>query len=75
MLECYMIYLTMMAIFIIVIALIRSNNIMTITLLNGAFSLFTVMMYLLLDAPDVAMTEAAVSVLASIFSIYTIKQV
>lgn len=75
MLECCMIYLTMIAILIIVMALIRSNNIMTITLLNGAFSLFTVMMYLLLDAPDVAMTEAAVSILASIFSVYTIKQV
>lgn len=75
MLECSMIYLTMVAMLIIVIGLIRSNNIMTITLLNGAFSLFMVMMYLLLDAPDVAMTEAAVSILASVFSVYTIKHV
>ena len=75
MLECSMIYLTMVAMLLIVIGLIRSNNIMIITLLNGAFSLFMVMMYLLLDAPDVAMTEAAVSILASVFSVYTIKQV
>ena len=30
-------------------------------------------MYLILDAPDVAMTEAAVGVVTSVFSIYTIK--
>ena len=73
MLENGLLYFTIFATLLTVIAFIRSNNIMVITLLNGTFSLFTVVMYLLLDAPDVAMTEAAVSVLSSVFAIYTIK--
>jgi len=55
------------------IAFIRSSNILITILLNASFSIFTVIMYLALDAPDVAMTEAAVSLLTSIFAIYTIK--
>jgi multicomponent Na+:H+ antiporter subunit B len=66
-------YFTIFSSLLIVIAFIRSNNIISIMLLNSAFSLFTVIIYLILDAPDVAMTEAAVSTLSSIFSIYTIK--
>jgi multicomponent Na+:H+ antiporter subunit B len=66
-------YFTIFSSLLIVIAFIRSNNILSIMLLNSAFSLFTVIMYLILDAPDVAMTEAAVSTLSSIFAIYTIK--
>ena len=58
-----------------VIFFICSKNILAASLINSAFSLFTVTMYLVLDAPDVAMTEAAVGILASIFSIYAIRAV
>lgn len=60
---------------LVVIFFIRSNNILVTSLLSSAFSLFSVVMYSILDAPDVAMTEAAVSVLASVFSVYTIRSI
>ncbi len=75
MLEPLLIYFTVFVTALVIVAFIRSNNILTIILLNGVFSLFTVLMYLLLDAPDVAMTEACVGVLASIFSVYTVKYI
>jgi multicomponent Na+:H+ antiporter subunit B len=73
--EDLLLYFAILPSLLIVIALIRSNNIITVTLLSGAFSLFTVIMYNLLDAPDVAMTEAVVSVLSSVFAICTIKKI
>jgi len=60
---------------LIVIAMIRSNNILIITLLSSTFSLFTMVLYLVLDAPDVAMTESSISILAIIFAIYAIKAI
>ena len=75
MFEAELIYFIIFVSFLVVIFFIRSNNILAISLLNSAFSLFTVVMYLLLDAPDVAMTEAAVGVLVSIFSIYAIRAI
>lgn len=59
----------------VVISFIRSNNSLVIILLSSAFSLFTTVMYLVLDAPDVAMTEAAVGALISVFSIYALRAV
>lgn len=61
--------------FLVLVSFIRSNNSLVSSLLSSTFSLFTVIMYLILDAPDVAMTEAAIGVLVSIFSIYTIRAV
>ncbi len=61
--------------FVIVVYFIKSNNSLVVTLLSSTFSLFTVIMYLVLDAPDVAMTEAAIGVLVSIFSIYAIRAI
>lgn len=61
--------------FMVVISFIRSNNSLVIILLSSAFSLFTTVMYLVLDAPDVAMTEAAVGALISVFSIYALRAV
>ena len=72
-LENNLMYFVIFASIPIVISLAYSKNILTIALLNSCFSLFTVIMYSILDAPDVAMTEAAVGVLTSIFAIYTIK--
>lgn len=60
---------------LVVIFLIKANNIIDVILLNSAFSLFTVVMYLILDAPDVAMTEVAVSVLVSVFAALAIKSI
>ncbi len=73
MLEIYMIYFIIFATSLIVFFFVFAKNILYASILSSCFSLFTVMMYLILDAPDVAMTEAAVSVVTSIFSIYTIK--
>lgn len=73
--ENYLLSFTIFSTFLIVSAFIRSNNIVTLVILNGAFSLFAVIMYLTLDAPDVAMTEASVGALSAIFSIYAIKAI
>ncbi len=73
MLETYLIYFIIFTTSLIVIFFAFAKNILYASILSGCFSLFTVIMYLILDAPDVAMTEAAVSVITSIFSIYTIK--
>lgn len=61
--------------FIIIVFFIRSNNSLFTSLLSSAFSLLSVIMYLVLDAPDVAMTEAAIGILVSIFSIYAIRTI
>ncbi|MEK6734022.1 MAG: MnhB domain-containing protein [Pseudomonadota bacterium] len=74
MLEEILIYFTIFSSFLCVLFFIRSNNLLVLTILNSAFSLFTCVMYLLLDAPDVAMTEAVVGVLVTIFTIFTIKK-
>lgn len=60
---------------LVIVFFITSKNIVNIVLFNSAFSLFTVFMYMVLDASDVAMTEAAVGVLASIFSIYAVRSI
>lgn len=74
-LESLLNYLTISLTLLSIIALISSNNLMKIILLNSAFSMFTVIMYLILDAPDVAITEACVSILTSIFSIFAIHKI
>jgi multicomponent Na+:H+ antiporter subunit B len=73
--EDYLLSFTVFSTFLTVIAFIRSTNVFSIILLNAIFSLFSVIMYLSLDAPDVAMTEASVSGIASILSIYAIKSI
>lgn len=73
MFEAQLIYFIFFLSFLVVVFFLKAKNILVVSLLNSTFSLFTVIMYLLLDAPDVAMTEAAVSVLASVFSIYAIR--
>ena len=60
---------------LVMLAFLRSNNIVIVSLLSGALSLFVAIMYLVLDAPDVAMTEVSISALVSVFSIYAIKKV
>ena len=73
MLENELIYFVVLAATLIVIALINSKNIVVVAILNGSFSLFTVLLYLILDAPDVAMTEASIGVLVFILAVFTIK--
>ena len=73
MLEIYLIYFTIFVTSLIVIFFVFAKNTLYASILSSCFSLFTVIMYLILDAPDVAMTEAAVGVVTSVFSIYTIK--
>ncbi len=75
MLETELVYFTILSALLILIALIRSNNIIVITIINGVFSLFTGILYLVLDAPDVAMTEASISALVFIFAILAIKPI
>lgn len=58
---------------IVVLFLIRANNIIDIILLNSVFSGLTVIMYLVLDAPDVGMTEAVVGIITSVFAIFTMR--
>lgn len=73
--ETLLLYPILFLSLLVVIFLIKANNIIDVILLNSAFSLFTVVMYLILDAPDVAMTEAAVSVLASVFAVLAVKSI
>lgn len=58
---------------IIVLFLLRAKNVIDVIVLNAVFSVLTVMMYLVLDAPDVGMTEAVVGVITSVFAILTIR--
>jgi multicomponent Na+:H+ antiporter subunit B len=74
MFEDAMMYFTILASFLIIVAFLRSTNMIVLTLLNGSLSLFVAIMYLVLDAPDVAMTEVSISVLVSVFAVYAIKK-
>jgi multicomponent Na+:H+ antiporter subunit B len=73
MIEAYLIQFIIFVSFLLVLFFIRSKNRLDVIIFSGSFSLLTAVMYLLLDAPDVAMTEAAVGVLITIFSIYALK--
>ena len=75
MFEVELIYFIILLAFLVMMFFITSNNIVDIILFNSVFSLLTVVMYVTLDAPDVAMTEAAVGILASIFSIYAVRSI
>ena len=44
----------------VAVAVVRTTNLMTATVLMAVYSLLMALMYLVLGAPDVAMTEAAV---------------
>lgn len=74
-LESLLNYVVILVSSITISALILSNNIMKIILLNSVFSTLAVIMYLILDAPDVAITEGCVGVLSSIFSIFTLNKI
>lgn len=58
---------------IVLVAMLKERNLFSLILLNNIFSLFTVVVYLALDAPDVAMTECLVGLLATIFVLPVIK--
>lgn len=75
MIEVYLIQFIIFVSFLLILFFIRSKDRLDIVIFSGSFSLLTAVMYLLLDAPDVAMTEAAVGVLVTIFSIYALKAV
>ena len=71
--EIEILYFIFASVALLVIAMMRSNNIILLTLFSSVFSLFSMLLYVILDAPDVAMTEAAISSLILIFTIYVIK--
>ena len=68
-----LIYFILIVTIITLVNLIRSNNPIIIALLSSAFSVFTVVFYLILDAPDVAMTEASVGIIAFILFVIAIS--
>lgn len=72
--ENELIYFVLISSIFTIIALIRSNNPLIITLLGSSFSMFTVILYLVLDAPDVAMTEAAVGIIGFALLTLTISK-
>lgn len=73
MIESVTIYFIMLLVTIIVAGMIYTNNLIILALLSSSFSLFTLVLYLLLTAPDVAMTEACVSILSFVFAILAIR--
>ncbi len=73
--ENELIYFVLISSIFTIIALIRSNNPLIITLLGSSFSMFTVILYLVLDAPDVAMTEASVGIIGFALLILAISKV
>lgn len=74
MIEDLLLYLVIFCTSLLVVTLLLSKNILSIVIINSAFSIFTMLMYLLLDAPDVAMTEAAVGSITTVLSIFLIKR-
>lgn len=73
--ELSWIFLIILLALIVLVFLIRSKNVIELVLLNGVFSIVTVIMYLILDAPDVAMTEAVIGGLTSVYALLAIKTV
>jgi multicomponent Na+:H+ antiporter subunit B len=71
--EAFLIHFIIFLSAMIILTFFSSKNILICTILTGCFSIFTVVMYLLLDAPDVAMTEAVVGALVTVFSVFAIK--
>lgn len=73
--EAYLMRFIIFISFLLILFLIRAKNRLDIVIFSSSFSLLTAVMYLLLDAPDVGMTEAAVGVLVSLFSIYVLRAI
>lgn len=73
MLEIEFIYFVILSTLLIAIALTKVKNIVIALILNTTFSIFTILLYLILDAPDVAMTEASVSVIIFTIAVFTIR--
>ena len=74
----YTIIAIILALVIIVMALmaIHNKNLVTAVIAAGVVSLFASVMYLLLAAPDVAMTEAAIgSGLSTIIFFYVLNKI
>lgn len=71
--ETEILYFIFISVALLVVAMMRSNNILIIAIFSGVISLFNMILYVSLDAPDVAMTESAISALVFIFAIYAIK--
>ena len=73
MIESLTIYFVMFLAAIILFGMIYTQNLIILTLLGSSFSLFTIVLYILLNAPDVAMTEACISILSFVFVILAIR--
>lgn len=71
--ELYLLVSISFCSFIVFFAILKESNLLSLILLNGVFSLLTALMYLVLDAPDVAMTESVVSVLGGLFAFAIVK--
>ena len=65
------IYIVYILLLITAIRVCSANNLLSINIYSGLFSLFAMLQYFILDAPDVAITEASIG--AALTTVFTLK--
>ena len=59
----------------ITIAIICGNDLMTAVIIYCVFSFATMLLYILMGAPDVAFTEAVIGVISTVYFIIILREV
>jgi multicomponent Na+:H+ antiporter subunit B len=65
MIERYLDIAVLVLVFSIAVMIVRSKNLFTVVIMGSIFSIFCALIYLIMGAPDVALTEAAVGACAT----------
>ena len=65
MIEKYLDISVLIIVLMIALMIVRSKNLFTVVIMGSLFSIFCALIYLIMGAPDVALTEAAVGACAT----------
>lgn len=67
--------LLLLALISITLVVIFDKDLMAVTITYCAFSFVTMLLYIMMGAPDVAFTEAVIGVISTIYFIITLKSI
>lgn len=67
--------LLLLALISITIVVIFDRDLLAVTVTYCAFSFITMFLYIVMEAPDVAFTEAVIGVISTIYFIMTLKTI
>lgn len=76
MMPCFIVIFLLVCLALTAVSILRTNDLAMCTIFGCVFSFLSAMLYLVLNAPDVAMTEAAVgSGVSTVFALGALSQI